>query len=76
MASAAGLASVVMVETMRRVVVPVVVLAVVMKACTGHPRHVATVMVMVNDSQETQAPATEESRLGLPDSVSLHVTFL
>lgn len=74
MASVAGSASmvVVVVETMgRTVMLAVEVLAVVMKAYTGHPRHMAT--VMVRDSQETQAPAMEESRPGLPDSVSLHV---
>lgn len=63
---------VVVVETMgRTVMLAVEVLAVVMKARTGHPGHMAT--VMVRDSQETQAPAMEESRPGLPDSVSLHV---
>lgn len=73
LASVAGSASmVVVVETMgRTVMLAVEVLAVVMKACTGHPRHMAT--VMVRDSQETQAPAMEESRPGLLDSVSLHV---
>lgn len=75
LASVAGSASmVVVVETMgRTVMLAMEVLVVVMKACTGHPRHMATVMVLVRDSQETQAPAMEESRPGLPDSVSLHV---
>lgn len=51
---------VVVMETMRRMVmVMVMVLVVVVKACTGHPRHMATVMVMANNSQETQAPAME-----------------
>lgn len=76
LASVADSASmvVVVVETMgRTVMLAMEMLVVVMKACTGHPRNMATVMVMVRDSQETQAPAVEESRLGLPDSVSLHV---
>lgn len=80
LASAAGSASmVVVVEAMRRMVTLVMEMVVVMmKACTGHPRHVATVMamVMVKGSQETPSPAVEESRPGLPDSVSLHVMFL
>lgn len=76
LASAAGSASMVVlvlvVEAMRRtVMLAMEMLVVVMKACTAHPRHVAS--VMVRDSQETQAPAMEESRPGLPDSVSLHV---
>lgn len=77
MASAAGSVSMVvvvvavLVETMGRMMVLVVV-----NAYTGHPCHMATVMVMANDSRETQAPAVEESRPGLSDSVSLHVMFL
>lgn len=43
---------------------------------TGHPSHRATVMVVANDSWETQAPAMEESRPGLSDSVSLHIMLL
>lgn len=79
MASAAGSVSmVVVVVAMRRVEALVMErVVVVVKACTGHPRRVATgMMVMVKGSQETPAPAMEESRPGLPDSVSLHVMFL
>lgn len=69
---------VVVVVMMRMVamLVMLVMLVVVTKACTGQPRHTATVMVMANNSQESQVPAMKESRLGLPDSVSLHVTLL
>lgn len=77
LASAAGSVTVVvvvvavLVETMGRMMV----LVVVVNAYTGHPMW-ATVMVMVNDSRETQTPAEEESRPGLSNSVSLHVMFL
>lgn len=68
LASAADSMTVVVVETMGRMMVLV-------NAYTGHPMW-ATVMVMVNDSWETQTPAVEESRPGLSDSVSLHIMFL
>lgn len=62
----------VLVETMGRMVVVVVV-----NAYTGDPGHTAMVMmVMVNESRETQAPAMEESRPGLSDSVSLQVMLM
>lgn len=54
--------SVVVVETMGRMSVLSVL---VVNAHTGHPSHTATVVVMVNDSRETQAPAMKESRPGL-----------
>lgn len=60
----------VLVETMGRMAVLAV------NTYTDHPSHRATVMVMANDSWETQAPAMEESRPGLSDSVSLHVMLL
>lgn len=76
LASAAGSMSMVVavvvlvvVETMGRMVM------VVVNAHTGHPGHMVMV-VMVNKSWETQAPAMEESRPGLSDSVSLHVMLL
>lgn len=77
LASAAGSVSMVvvvavLVETMGRMMV----LVVVVNAYTGHPCPMATVMVMANDSREAQAPAVEESRPGLSDSVSLHIMFL
>lgn len=70
-ASVAGSVSVVMavvlVETMGRMAV----LAVLMVNT-----YAATVMVMANDSWETQAPAMKESRPGLSNSVSLHIMLL
>lgn len=62
----------VLVGTVGRMVVLVV------NTYTGHPGHMATVMVMVmaNDSRETQGPAMEESRPGSADSVALRVLLL
>lgn len=51
-----------LVEMMGRMAVLAVL---VVNTYTGHPGHSATVMVMANDSRETQAPAMEESRPGL-----------
>lgn len=82
LASVAGSMSMVMAMVVVAVVVEpmgrTVVLVVVVNAYTGHPSYMAMVMmmVMVNKPRETQAPAMEESRPGLSDSVSLHIVLL
>lgn len=60
----------VLVEPVGRMVVLVV------NTDTGHPGHMAMVMVMANDSRETQGPAIEESRPGSSDSVAFRVMLV